>query len=553
MRLAGFALITARKLAEKPGGARILRQKVFNDYGIDELLALPRDAREPLRPHAGPLEQKRRRGWSGADLDSPSRPASRTTAADLRDAYRRGVATPTEVIAQLRRRIEEERFGESIYSPFCCLDFDRAASAAEQSTERYEQGEALGPLDGIPTPVKDHFLMEGLAIQCGSVLVDEIADEDAHLVEVLRTSGAFPYAKTHTTEWGMNPCGFSPDFSLPRNPYDRHFAAGGSSTGAAVAVALGMTPVATGSDGGGSIRIPAAMCGVFGLKPTYLRIGRTGDLFGASSVSVTGPIGASTADLVDFLAPTAEADDPEDPARRWGPAQRDLLKRWRRAVGRGVDGCRIGIPQSEWDDLHGPLQQPTLDALYHLEREGAELVDVDIPLAEHAPAIGALSIGMETRSNLADEYADNPDAFSDELRMTLEMLGTITADEYLDSQRTRAAVQYQMRDVLDDVDLVALPTTRTTAPPYGPDADGIPLTDDTALRDMTRFTFLANITGLPAGSVPAGRHKGLPFGVQFVGGSWDEASVIAAMAHAERIGFTSIDAPPGREPLLDDR
>ena len=542
MRLQGLALRAARRLAESAAGGRLVRQKVFHDYGIDELLALPASCRRPLYIHAGPLEQQSRRGWPGADLAPPSPPSDRMTVAGLQSAFQGGETTPSEVLDDIFERIDDAEFGPATFSPFRCLDRDRATRAARQSTQRYGADEARSALDGIPVPVKDHFAMQDLQTFAGGCHPVDEPDGDAHLIDALRGAGALLYAKTHTTEWGMDPCGYSPHVSMPRNAYDCNHAAGGSSTGSAACVAAGLAPVAVGSDGGGSIRIPAALNGLFGLKPTFVRIGRSGDSFAANSVSVSGPIGASTADVVEFMAATATVDDPDDPARRWGPDQRNLGERWRRAMSRGVDGCRIAIPTAQWDALDEPLQQPSLDALRRLEDDGAELVDVDIPLLDHAPAIGVLTIGMETLANLQDLYADRAATFGESLRMTLAMLRTVDHAPVIAARRTRAALRHILRDTLDDVDLLALPTTRTTAPRYSVDLDGVDITDDGALRDMTRFTFLANITGLPAGTVPVGRHDGLPFGLQFVGGAWDEASIIAAMAHAERQGWAPLHA-----------
>ena len=550
MRLTGLSLTAARRLAETPAGALILRKKVFADYGIDRLLELPPTSRAPLDIHPGPREQTRRRGWRGADLDAPQPSSARSTAAQLRKAYLDGTTSPVEVLAEIRRRVERQDFGNATFSPFYHLDFDRAEEAAKASADRYSKGQPLGPLDGIPVPIKDQHLMEGLPISGGSACLNEMAAEDAHAIEVLRAAGALLYAKTHTTEWGMNPCGACGHMSLPRNVYSANHGAGGSSTGAGVAVGLGLAPVGTGSDGGGSIRIPAAMNGVFGIKPTYVRIGRSGDIYGSSSVSTVGPLGASTEDLVDLLSISATVDDPNDPTRRWAPAQRDLDKRWRRALGRGVEGAKIGIPSAEWDDLDAPLQQPSLDALKQLEADGAQLVEIDEPLLGHAPAVGVLSIGLETLANVADLFDQAGEHFSDELRMMLALLDTVDAGEFLAAQRTRAALKIATRDLLDDVDLIALPTTQTTAFDYPLALDGIGIADDEAVRTMTRFNFLANITALPAGSVPVGLHGGLPFGLQFIGGAWDEASVLAVMAHAERQGWTALEAPRSCTSLL---
>lgn len=544
MRLKGFTLEAARTVVERNTASKLLQGKFFADYGIDQLLELPPTHRSPLDHHPAPLEQSSRRGWSGQQLDPPSPPPDRLTITGLRNAFIDGELTPVDVVERIRRRVDDGDFGESLFSPFVCLDFDRAEMAARKSADRYRNGASRGRLDGIPIPIKDQHLMEGLPTTAGTRYLDDIASRDAHLIEVLRNAGAVLYAKTRTTEWGMDPCGFCAHQSMPRNVYSRRHGAGGSSTGSAVAVGAGLAPVATGSDGGGSIRIPAAMTGIFGLKPTYGRIGRSGDLFASSSVSAAGPIGSTTADLVDVLAVAATATDPDDPARRWGPAQRDLARRWRRALGRGVDGCRIGIPQTQWDELDSSLRQRSLAALEQLECDGAELVDLNMPLVDHAPAVGMLSIGLETLANIEDDYRKRPRRFSESLRMMLAILETVDATEYLRAQRTRAALKRSMRDALDSVDLIALPTTATTAADYPPALDKTPLLDEQALRAMTRFTFLANITGLPAATVPVGFDDDLPFGLQFVGGAWDEASVIAVMAHAERQQWTRLRPPP---------
>lgn len=550
MRLTGKPLIAARRFAETPVGARVLRQKIYHNYRIGELLELPAEARAPLQVHPAPLPQRSERGWPSQNLGVPTPADGRTTIRQLRRAYEEGKITPTEVLAEIERRVHREDFGLATFSPFHCLDFEKARRVAEASTQRWRDGKPLGVVDGVPLPVKDHFLMEGLRVDAGSCHLDHRCEQDAHLVDVLRDAGAMLYATTHTTEWGMDPCGFSQHTAMPRNVFCRDAAAGGSSTGTAVAVALGYAPVGIGSDGGGSIRIPSAMNGIFGLKPTFGRFGRSGDLFASSTMSVSGPLGASTADLVALAGVAAAADDPADPVRHFQPDQPEVAELWRGALGRGVDGCRIGIPRGEWDQLDSPLQRPSMDRLKRLEADGAELVDVDIELLSCAPAIGTLVIGMETLANLQDEYADNGHHFSESLRMSLSMFRSVRTDDFMAARRTRTTLREQLREVLEDVDLLALPTTQSTAPAYPADLGDAQFVDDDAIGAMTRFTFLANLTGLPAGTVPAGRRQGLPFGIQFVGGAWDEASVLAAMAHAERQGWARLLAPEGCKQLV---
>ncbi|TXD36506.1 amidase [Lujinxingia vulgaris] len=542
MRLTGPALTLARRAAETPAGALLLRRQALSDFGIDRLLDLPPGERGPLRFDPQPLHPTRKRGWQDQGLGAPTSAPGRITAAMLRDAFQAGTTSPVEVLQAIQHQLGSRRLGRAAHSPFVCTDFERATEAARASQERWARGEPLGALDGIPLPVKDQVEMEGLPLRCGTRYFSEVARRDAFVVEALRLEGALLYGRTHTTEWGMNPSGFSPHFAMPRNVYSSQHGAGGSSTGSAVAVALGLAPVALGSDGGGSIRIPSALNGLVGIKPTFGRISRSGDAFGAGTVSSMGPLGQSTADLVDFLS-TACAPDPRDPASRWAPHNPERASQWRAALGRGVRGCRIGYIPEEIDALDPALQQPTLEALRSFAAEGATLVEVDFPLAAHALAIGVLAIGLETLANLADHLIMHPDDFSEEVRVMMASLRTITTDEFFAAQRTRELLKERLRDLLDDIDLLALPTTRTTALPYDLSLTGAELLDDQGTRDMCRFTFMANISGLPAGNLPIGRHKELPFGLQFVGAAFDEASVIAALAHGERMGLNHLPAP----------
>src|SRR5690554_1446198 len=294
MRLTGPALTLARKAAETPAGAMLLRRQALSDFGIDRLLDLPPTDRGMLRFDPQPLHPTRKRGWQDQELGAPASAPGRTTAATLRQAYASQATTPVEVLQRIQTQLGERRLGHATHSPFVCTDLERSLEAARASAERWARNEPLGELDGIPIPVKDQVEMQGLPVRCGTRYFSEVSRRDAHVVETLRLEGALLYGRTHTTEWGMNPSGFSPHFSMPRNAYSSQHSAGGSSTGSAAAVAMGLGPVALGSDGGGSIRIPSALNGLVGIKPTFGRISRSGDAFGAGTVSSMGPLGQST-------------------------------------------------------------------------------------------------------------------------------------------------------------------------------------------------------------------------------------------------------------------
>jgi Asp-tRNA(Asn)/Glu-tRNA(Gln) amidotransferase A subunit family amidase len=327
---------------------------------------------------------------------------------------------------------------------------------------------------------------------------------------------------------------------MPRNPHATDCVAGGSSTGSGVAVATGLVPFALGADGGGSIRIPAALTGIYGIKPTWGRVSRYGDT-STETVAHLGPLASSTLDLARALEAMGPAD-PRDSQTDGAPAI--PVGSLERALGRGVKGLRIGVVEREWRDADRGVSKACEDALHALERSGAKLVDVQIPLARFAQAIGYVTIGGEVRASLTAEWRDHSREMSDDLQVTLAAIQTLSAAEYLDAQRLRTGLRREVRRALEEVDLLALPTTASTAPAATEAEMASGFIDTTALDALCRFTFLANLTGLPAGSVPVGKDaRGLPIGFQLVGDAWDEAAVLAGMAELERRGVAKVERP----------
>ncbi len=430
------------------------------------------------------------------------------------------------------------------------LDYDdaRALAAAAESEERIRSGRALGPLDGVPVAIKEEVRVAGLPTRVGTGWMPRTPSAaDCVAVARLRAAGAIVIGTTPMTEYGMSPLGGNVHRVMPRNAHHPDRLPGGSSSGSGVAVATGVVPMALGVDGGGSIRIPACLNGVFGLKPTFGRIPVTGHgLDGGSSVVHLGPLAATAHDLALFMEATAGADD-GDPASAWQPelASGNLTA----ALGRGVRGLRIGIPESEWRIPAPNVTAPAREALALLEREGAVLVPVQLPSAPKAPPVGYLTIGLETLAGLGDARTLHMDELGLDLQMLIANLETFSADDYIDAQRVRAAIREETAAVLREVDVLALPTTVTAAPPVTAADEKRGFVDPPALDAMCRFSFLGNVTGLPAGTAPVGMDgEGLPVGLQIVADAWDEATVLQVLAHLERIGaavsrrpVTSID------------
>jgi aspartyl-tRNA(Asn)/glutamyl-tRNA(Gln) amidotransferase subunit A len=296
--------------------------------------------------------------------------------------------------------------------------------------------------------------------------------------------------------------------------------------------------LAIGVDGGGSIRIPAATNGVFGIKPTWGRVSRWGDN-AADSVSHIGPIGASTLDLARALDSIA-GSDPNDPEAIDPPETGSFV----RAIERGVRGLVVGLPAREWEDADPSVAAAGQAAVRALEREGATVVPIEIELARYAPAIGYLAIGVEALGALRGEWRDHADELGADLQVSLSAIACLSAAEYVDVQRLRRGLRRDVARAFERIDLLALPTLAETASRVTAREMKTGFLDSRAIGAACRYNFLANLTGLPALSCPVGLDANrLPIGLQLVGDAWDEATLLAASAHLERIDVSVVHEP----------
>lgn len=551
-RIAGRALRAARIAAESPGTAAAMRELLKRSLGLDAVGRLPHDARAAILPSDDrPVQARppRRRPDAGLAPPAPRAHAAHVcTAAAYQRAFREGRATPTQVAERALDAIETLRDRRPTMNIIAAMDPALTRILAQEAAARHAAGSPIGPLDGVPLLVKDEIHVAGLPTRHGSRCTPEDpAARDATVVARLRAAGAVILGKTVMTEWGMSPVGANVNVPMPHNPHRPDRAAGGSSTGSAVGVALGVAPLALGTDGGGSIRSPAALCGVFGLKPTYGRVSRAGCLFGGS-VTHAGPIGASAADLVAFLDVAASAPDAADPLTSWAPP---LEAGFGAQISAGVRGLRVGVIEAEWQDASPEVAAACRDALRTLEQGGATLVPVEVPLARYAPALGYLTIGPEVLAEHRREWLDQRALINDDLRLTLAVLSGITALEHLDAQRLRARLRQEVAAALRDVDVLALPTLAGAAPRYTEEDARASFSDPGAIDRVCRFAFLGNLTGLPAASAPVGvDSEGVPIGLQLLGDAWDEATVIAAVAHLERAETAVVRRPRGAVDLV---
>ncbi|CAL9537242.1 amidase [Streptomyces althioticus] len=444
------------------------------------------------------------------------------TAARLVDGYRKGEFGPVEVTRAALRRAEEI---QPEVNAFVRLLADDALERAAASEERWRRGEQLGPLDGVPVTVKDILLLRGAPTLKGSRTVDPAGrwDEDAPSVARLRERGAVFLGKTTTPEFGWKGVTDSPLSGVTRNPHDPTRTAGGSSGGAAAAVALGAGPLALGTDGGGSVRIPAAFCGIFALKPTYGRV----PLYPASAFGTLAHVGPMTRDAADaaLLMDAIAAPDSRD----WSglpPAPGPFSE----ALGGGVRGLRVAFSPS----LGGQVRvDPGVAAVVRRAVErlaglGAYVEETDPDLADPVEAFHALWFAGAARVTqaLGREQRERLDPG---LREICREGGRLSALDYLAAVDVRMDLGRRMGRFHDAYDLLVTPTLPVTAFEAGaevPRGSG-----HRRWTGWTPFTYPFNMTQQPAASVPVGLADGLPVGLQLVAARHRDDVVLRA-AHA---------------------
>lgn len=547
-RLKGGALTAARLAAENPATSAILSDVLKQSLGLDRLAALPTSARGVLNLDITPVRAKSApRELPSEGLPPAPRKAWPRSHQELVGAYAERSVDPVEVTERSLRALRQLA-SNRVLNVLVADDEARSRREAREAAERLAAGRARGPLDGVPYLVKDELDVSGLPTRIGTLCEpDAPKAEDSTVVARLSRAGAVFAGKTVMTQWGMSPLGQNPAYKMPTNAHHAERAPGGSSSGSAVGVAMGAVPLAVGTDGGGSVRIPAALNGIYGIKPTFGRVSRAGSLSG--TVGHIGPLGASPADLAAFLDAVSSEPDPADPHTLAAPPP--PAGGFGARLGAGVKRLKVGVIESEWADASSSVAAACRAALTALEREGAELVKVSLPLAAVAAPIGYLTIGCECLAAHAHHWRERRELISDDLRLSFAVLSGISALDFLDAQHVRATLRLEAARVLSEVDVIALPTTVTTAPPISVHERGKAFADTEAIDAMCRFNFLGNLTGLPAATAPVGvDDDGLPIGLQLIGDAWDEHVILGVLAHLERIGVGAVVKPKAALDLL---
>jgi len=476
--------------------------------------------------------------------------------AELDRGLRQGAFSSVELTRHYLDRIE--RLNPHL-NAFITVDADRALAAAERADSLRQTGEA-GPLVGIPIAHKDIFCTQGLKTSCGSRMLDSfVAPYSATVVERLEQAGVVMLGKTNMDEFAMGSSNETSWYGPVRNPWDETRVPGGSSGGSAAAVAAGLCAAATGTDTGGSIRQPAALCGLTGLKPTYGRVSRWGMIAFASSLDQAGPMTRSAADAALLLQAMA-GFDPRDSTSAQEPVP-DYLA----GLGTDLTGLRIGLPKEYFGaGLDGGVAASVEAAIAELRRLGAEVQEISLPNSPLSVPTYYVVAPAECSSNLArfdgvryghrcadprdltDLYVrSRAEGFGAEVKRRI-MIGTYVLSAgyydayYLKAQKLRHLISDDFHRAFARVDLILGPTSPTTAFRLGDKAD-----DPVAMYLNDIYTIATNLAGLPGLSLPAAQSGGLPVGLQLIGNYFQEGRLLNVAHRLQEATDWHLAWPPG--------
>ncbi|NIR28210.1 MAG: amidase [Gammaproteobacteria bacterium] len=456
---------------------------------------------------------------------------------ELADRIRSGRLSSADLTQAYLERID--RYDRHLKA-FITVADDAAKHASRTADAALRQGRSCGPLHGIPYAVKDLFQTRGIVTTGGSrVLADWVPDTDAAAVERLTRGGAVLIGKTNLHEFAYGATGENPHFGTACNPYDPSRLAGGSSSGSAVAVAARLTTAALGTDTGGSVRVPAALCGIVGLKPTQGRISTRGVIPYCWSLDHVGILARTSLDAALILGTIAEYDQ-QDPASADVPTE-DYAE----TLGQGVRGLRLGVPrQFYFEHADSEILDAVDRALVHCERLGARIIEVKLPSMEHVRTVSLVIQMPEALSYHSRYLSDKADLYANDFRSGLAAGQFLLAEHYVRAKRMVEQYRRETDLVFGKADLVVTPTCPITAP-----ALNDVLITSTGLEEpvgnaLTRYTTFFNLTGHPAVTTPSGLHSnGLPMGVQVIGPHFQEATVLRVTHALEEAGLFSVPHP----------
>ncbi len=457
---------------------------------------------------------------------------------ELKLALQKKEVSSHELVRHYLKRIE--RFNPQL-NAFITVTGESALQEAQKADAlRARAPENAPPLLGLPMAHKDLFCTDGVKTSCASKMLDNfIAPYDATVVTKCRDAGLITLGKTNMDEFAMGSSNENSFYGPVANPWNTDYVPGGSSGGSAAAVAAGLIPAATGTDTGGSIRQPAALCGITGLKPTYGRVSRYGMVAFASSLDQGGPFAKSAEDVALLLNAMAGFDE------RDSTALNVPVEDYTQHLNRSIAGLKIGLPKEYFSNLNAPMQKTLDEALKVLEKLGATLVEISLPHADLTIPTYYVLAPAECSSNLSrydgvrfGYRCENPhdlndlylrsrgEGFGTEVKRRI-LIGTYVLSAgyydayYLQAQKTRQLIKQDFDEAFKKVDAIASPTTPTPAFKIGEK-----VSDPVTMYQCDIYTLALNLAGLPGLSMPAGFIDGLPVGLQLMGHYMQESKLL---------------------------
>lgn len=516
-RVAGLALKAFVSALESRMGP-VLLDKLVTDSGMKRWRKVETDA-PPLQcplPHPSGTVEKQTANEQASRALTAGAGAKRETVSHFANAYRNG-ADPVAVVRKLHSEIERLDGRDERLNIFIARKPDEVMAAAEASSQRLRAGKPLSVLEGVPVVLKDEVDLAGFPTTLGTRWRKQVATQDSTVAARLKAAGAVILGKANMNEIGINPIGLNPWHGPARNPWNRHHITGGSSSASGAVVAAGLSPISIGADGGGSIRIPAALCGIAGLKATWGRIPETGIPPLCWNVGHVGPMGLTVDDVAAMYALIA-GDDGHDLVSATQPAPH--LSGYENA---SLDEVRLGICWKWFEDAAPDVVARCRDAVKTLTDAGARVVEIEGPDLNVVLWTHSTIILSEMSASMRVQIEEDVSQFGLDSRTNLAIGQHFRATDYVHALRHRHAMTREWLATMKTCDVVVTPTCATTAPEIPektlPDGESnLPVVDA-----LMRFIRIANLTGFPALSVNAGFDSaGLPVGVHLMGRPWEE-------------------------------
>jgi aspartyl-tRNA(Asn)/glutamyl-tRNA(Gln) amidotransferase subunit A len=424
---------------------------------------------------------------------------------------------------------------------FMSVEAESALKAADEADAALAKGQNRGPLHGVPLAHKDMYYDAGHVVTCGSLIRrDFVASSTSTALQRLKDAGSIRLGSLGMAEFAYGPTGHNYHYGAVHNPWKSGHITGGSSSGSGSAVGARLTFAALGSDTGGSVRMPAHFCGVTGLKTTYGRVSRAGAMPLSQSLDTVGPLARTVEDCALLLGLMAGAD-PEDPTASTLPVP-DYLA----ASSASIKGLRIGVPTSYYvDELDADVAKILDDTIAVLKREGADIVKVELPDQRQLSAASQLVLAVEAAAFHKRWLIERPQDYGPQVLMRLQNGLAIPGVLYLEALRWRGPALAAHIAATADVDAVIAPAAPLAAPTIAESDVGNAPDAEAVIQRLTRFTRPVNYLGLPSLSIPSGfSSKGLPIGMQLVGRSFDEATLITIGAAFQRATDFHDKVPP---------